>query len=64
MLVQQLREVKGTICCICKKHSQSSVFQPSENFCFENFFSRPTMVDSIVDSLYDGISNALSVNSA
>ena len=47
MLVHQLKEliVNGSIYCICKYHSQNSVFQPSENFNIENFYPDLTIVN-------------------
>ena len=43
MLVQQLKErvVKGSIYCVCKYQYKNSLFQPSENFHFDIFFSVP-----------------------
>jgi len=50
--------------CICKSQSQDIVAQLSKNLYFENYFSGPTTVGSIVDSGYERMSNTLSVNSA
>ena len=48
--------------CICKNQSQESAFRPCGDLHFENFF-RP-MVGLIVDSVYERISDTLSVNYA
>ena len=66
MLLQQLKEhiVKGNIYCICKIQYQHSLFQPSENLCFEFFSSGPTMLGPIVGSRHKRMSNTLSLNSA
>ena len=49
MITQQLEEriVKESIYCICKTQTQNSVFQPSDNLCFENICPGPTMVGRI-----------------
>ena len=63
MHVQQLkgRIVKGNICCICKNQYQNSNFQPSETL----YFKRSSLgYNNTVDSEYEIMSNALSVNSA
>ena len=66
MHVQQVKEpiAKGSINCICKNQYQNSAFQSAENINLENLSSGPTMVDPIVNSRYELMSNTFSVNSA
>ena len=44
--------------------TQNSVFQPSDKFLSGNFFSGPNRGESVVDCVYNVMSNTLSVNSA
>ena len=46
----------------CKNQSHDSVFQPSENLCFENFSPGPTMVGPIVETGYERMFNTLKVS--
>ena len=48
----------------CKSQCQNSVFQPCENFYFENFPPDPTMVGLNADSGFERMSNTRFVNCA
>ena len=66
MLVQQLKEriIEGSIYCICKTTISNSLLQPFESLYFDIFSPSPTMVDPVVSSRYERMSNTLSVIAA